>query len=136
MRTRTPIGLAAAMALALTAGAASLPVTTAAAPSTPSACFWGHNVDNFAAGSDEKTVNLRVGVRDVYQLSLFAPCIDIDWAHHIALRSRGSDWICEGNNVDAEILSPSAIGHQRCLVTSVRKLSPAEIAALPKSERP
>ena len=136
MKTRVPIRFGLALALGLAAGASSLPAATAAPANTPRACFWGHNVDNFAATSDERTVNLRVGVRDVYALTLFAPCIDISWSHHIALRAHGSDWICEGANVDAEIITRSAIGPQRCQVTSVRKLSPAEIAALPKNARP
>lgn len=137
MKTRVPIRLGFAMALALTAGAASLPVTTTADPVKPApACFWARNVDNFAAENDERTVNLRVGLHDVYQLKLFAPCQDIDWNQRIALRSRGSDWICEGDNLDAEIDTHSPIGPQRCPVISVRKLNPAEIAALPKDARP
>jgi hypothetical protein len=137
MNTHVPIRLGLALALVLTAGAASLPLPTSADPVKPApACFWARNVDNFAAENDERTVNLRVGVHDVYQLTLFAPCQDIDWNQHIVLRSRGSDWICEGSNLDAEIDTHTSIGPQRCPVTSVRKLSPAEIAALPKDGRP
>jgi len=109
----------------------------AAAPSKASnACFYGHNADGFSTRGD-KTVYVRAGIKDVYELTLFSPCLDIDWAHHIALKSRGGDdFICEGTNVDYEILSPSVIGRQRCEVSQVRKLTTAEIAAMPKKDRP
>jgi hypothetical protein len=58
----------------------------------------------------------------------------VDWAQHIALISRGSDYICSG--IDAEIVTPSPIGPQRCAVRNIHKLTPAEIAALPKRARP
>ena len=50
-------------------------------------CFWGRNADNFTS-PDDRTVYLRVGVRQVYELKLFSPCIDIDWSQHIALSPR------------------------------------------------
>jgi hypothetical protein len=75
-----------------------------------------------------------VGVREVYQFEMFGPCHEIDWANNIALRSRGGSTICTG--MDAEVISPSAIGPQRCFVRNVRKLTPAEIAALPKGAKP
>jgi Family of unknown function (DUF6491) len=141
MTIRAPYQLALAAALALTAGAATLPSRIAAAPDTPAAattpqaCFWAHNVDGFAA-PDDRTVNLRVGMRDYYELKLFAPCLDIDWDHRIALRSRGGEWICEGAGLDTEIDTRSIVGHQRCQVTSVHKLTPAEVAGLGKNAKP
>jgi hypothetical protein len=137
MPTRTSIRLSLALALTLTAGAASVPTIIAAQPAkpAPAACFWARNIDNFNA-PDDRTVNLRVGVHDVYQLKLFSSCIDVDWDQRIALRAHGSDWICEGDNVDDEIDAHSAMGPQRCPVTSVRKLTPEQVAALPKRDRP
>ncbi|MFI4934382.1 MAG: DUF6491 family protein [Caulobacterales bacterium] len=136
MKLLTPIALSAAVVLSLLAGASGVPGRGVAEPAKAGgSCFWARNVENFAS-VDDRTVNLRVGSRDIYQLKLFAPCIDVDWAQHIGLRSRGSDFICEGANVDAEILSPSPIGHQRCQVTSVHKLSADEVAALPKRAQP
>jgi hypothetical protein len=105
-------------------------------PGRHNACFWTREINNFAA-TDDRTLYLRVGVRDVYQVNLFSPCLDIAWAHHLAIRSRGSSVICEGSNLDAEVIAPeTGIGHQRCQVTTVRKLTPEEAAALPKGARP
>ncbi|MDZ4374762.1 MAG: DUF6491 family protein [Phenylobacterium sp.] len=96
-------------------------------------CFWTRQVNNFAS-EDGRTVNVRVGVRDVYQFKLMGPCGDVQWNTKIAIRSRGSSQICSG--LDAEIISPTPIGPQTCPVTEVRKLTEAEIAALPKRAKP
>lgn len=122
---------AAAAAALLVLGAAH--ATSADKPSAPRQCFWNHQVNSFAAQSD-RAVNLRVGVKDYYQLELFAPCPDVEWTQKIALISRGSSTICSG--LDAEVVTPTPIGPQKCLVRNVRKLTPAEVAALPKGARP
>lgn len=133
--TRTGFWMAATAVLALT-GAGVAPAF--AADPAPAAgakrqCFSARNVSSFSA-VDDRTVNLRVGVKDVYRLDLFGPCHDIDWEHEIAIQSRGSSWICSG--LDATIITKSPIGPQRCAVRTVRKLSLAEIAALPPKHKP
>lgn len=96
-------------------------------------CFWTRDVNNFAA-ADESTVNVRVGVKDIYQFQMLGRCSDVDWNQSIALVSRGSDYICSG--IDAELVTHSPIGPMRCPVKNIHKLTPAEIAALPKRARP
>ena len=96
-------------------------------------CFYASSANGFAA-PDDKTVNIRVGVKDVYQFEMMGPCLDIDWANSIALVSRGSSFICSG--MDADIVSKSTMGPQRCPVRSVRKLTPQELAALDKRAIP
>lgn len=131
MTFKTTLVLLAATGL-LAGSAAAAPEKPAAKPANRS-CFWTHQINSFAA-PDDLTVNVRVGVKDVYQLELFARCPEVDWNQSIAIRSRGSSHICSG--LDAEVISPSSIGPQRCAVRSVRKLSEAEIKALPKGGRP
>ena len=90
-------------------------------------CFLAGRVNSFWGATDD-SVLVRTGVSDVYQLRLSGMCQNIDWANRIALRSTGGgSWICSG--YDAEILIPSPIGPDRCLVTDVRKLSPEEARA-------
>lgn len=110
-------------------------VASAAAPAAKASrqCFWTHSVNGFTA-VDDRTVNLRVGVKDVYQLELLGPCPDVNWAETIAIQSRGSSTICSG--LDATIISPSTIGPQRCAVRNVRKLTPEEVVSLPPKQRP
>jgi hypothetical protein len=116
---------------------AEAPTASAAANQSKGECFWGHDASGFSAPDNTK-VYIRAGLRDVYELSLFGPCLDVDWAQSIALRSRsGDDFICAGNNVNYEIISPShTVGRQRCEVNAVRKLTPDQVAALPKRDRP
>ncbi len=129
----------AATAAAMALGAlADTPQTSAgaAAPKPRPACFWASRIDNFAAVDDDN-LYLRVGPRDVYRLKLFSSCFDIAWVHHIAIRSRSSSLICEGSGLNVDVLIHDvAAGRQRCPVTEVRKLTPDEVAALPKGARP
>ena len=122
-----------AVAAAALIGGGAAPAGAADKPSPPRQCFWNHQVNSFAAQGD-RTVNLRVGVNDYYQLELFSPCPDVEWTQKIALISRGTSTICSG--LDAEVVTPSPIGPQKCLVRNVRKLTPAEVAALPKGAKP
>jgi hypothetical protein len=109
-----------------------------AAPSKPSdkgkaGCFFARDVDGFAAVND-RTVNIRVGVKDVYQLTLFASSPDIAFAQGIALKSTGSDWICSA--LDATVVVRSPIGPQSIPVNSIKKLTAAQVAALPAKAQP
>jgi Family of unknown function (DUF6491) len=97
-------------------------------------CFDANNVTSFAP-VDDRHVNLRVGVKQVYQATLFAPCYDIDWAWRLGVRQRnGGSFICSG--LDADIIVPDRNFPQRCHVTGFRLLSPEEVKALPPKQRP
>ena len=135
MSFKTALAIAASAGLLATAAAA--PGFTRS-PEEPAAkthrqCFWTRQISSFAS-NDDRIVNLRVGVKDVYQLEMFGRCHDVDWANGIAIKSRGSSYICSG--LDAEVIAPSPIGPQRCMVSKVRKLTAEEVKALPKHARP
>ena len=120
-------------AVAVVGGVAAVTSAAAQQPISARQCFWSHQVNSFAAQGD-RLVNLRVGVKDYFQLELMGPCPDVDWTQKIALVSRGGSTICSG--LDAEIVTPSPIGPQKCPVKSVRKVTPTEVAALPKGAKP
>jgi hypothetical protein len=97
-------------------------------------CLHIPSVNSFTA-VDRQTVNVRVGVRDYYQLQLLGTCRDVDWNLSVALRSRGGgSFACSA--LGLEVISPSISGPDVCPVTSMRKLSEAEVAALPSRQRP
>ena len=121
-----------ALSLPLAAPAAT-PAEKPPADAKARQCFWAPSVTSFAAPND-KVVNVRVGVKDVYELEMLGPCQDVDWNNSIALVTRGSNFICSG--MDADIVSRSTIGPQRCPVRNIRKLNPEEIAALGKRAKP
>jgi len=107
----------------------------AAAPKSPprAQCCRPADINGWRAAG-EQTVYVRIGVKRIFRMQLFAPCPDIDWSERIGIEARGSPWICSG--LDATIVSPSPIGPHRCPVTRLVELTPAEIAALPKKNLP
>ncbi|MDO8409696.1 MAG: DUF6491 family protein [Phenylobacterium sp.] len=131
---RTSILALAALATAAcapTTGSNDLETTTNAPDSRE--CFFTRNVNGFSAPDDE-TLYLRVGVRDVYEMQMFAPCPDMDWAQKLGVVSRSGSTVCRG--MDATIVTPGPFGQQSCQVRAVRKLTPAEADALPRGHRP
>ena len=133
MMWKIALSVAAAAMLTAAAPVAAKSPLEDGKPTARKQCFWTRQVNGFAS-SDNRIVNVRVGVKDVYQFEMFGRCEDVDWNNRIAIVSRGSDYICSG--IDAEIISPSSIGPQRCPVKTIRKLTPDEIKALPKHARP
>lgn len=137
MKIKTSIAAAAfglvALGLAAPQAVVAQQQPAAEKPKPKRQCFWASQVNNFAAQSD-RVVNIRVGVNDVYSLEIFGVCPEIDWTQSIGLVSTMGDSICQG--LDAELIVPSAIGPQRCAVRNIRKLTPAEVAALPPRARP
>jgi hypothetical protein len=128
----------AALAVALVgAGASQIAVAKDATPAAKPGgkqCFYSRNVDSFAA-PDQHNLYIRVGVRDVYHFEMFGPCQDIDWNQRLALVARPGPWICDG--MKAEVISNArGLGPQRCFVKNMQKLTPEQVAALPKRARP
>ena len=124
-----------AVLAALAIGLSAAGETPGTSPAQPAArqCFWSHDVHNFAYGPPDK-VNLRVGVRDVYELTLFGECDDIDHANFLRFDTHGFSSVCSG--LDIDLIVPTTLGPRRCQVRSLRQLTPDEIAALPRRARP
>ena len=118
------------------AGALANAAPASAAPSGK-ACFFAHELSSWKEAGD-KTVNLRVGIKDVYQLQLLGPCPDLPYAEAIGIETRGgSRRICSG--LDINLIVPGNVTHgapRRCMATSLRKLTKEEVSALPPKEKP
>ena len=120
-------------ATAALAGCAPQPQGPAAATSGRQ-CFHAGSVNDFDARGND-VIDVRAGANRYFRLQLFPGCPNTNWTRQVALRTTsGSSWICQG--LDAELIVPDpGIGPQRCLVTSVRRLSDAEVAALRQQRR-
>ncbi len=128
MTVRTAL-IAGALAAAALAGQA-----LAQAPAQNRDCFYGGNVNGFQA-VDNSTVLLSIGTKQVYEVKLMSPSIDVKWASGIALVSRGGgNFICSA--LDADLVVPGVTGPERFPVTSIRHLTPEQVAALPPKDRP
>lgn len=103
--------------------------TASAASSSGRDCFSATNVSSFTPhGTD--AVDIQVGVRRYYRLTFAGACQNTNWVNRVALVSRsGSSFICQG--MDAElVVNDSPMGPQRCLVSSVTRISDEEAKAL------
>lgn len=104
----------------------------------PRACFLASNVTNFRAGDDQK-LYLRAGLRDgVYELEALGFCRDLDFAQAIAISSEagGGNTLCPGDRVALAYRGGGAAPTGPCRATVIRKLTDAEVAALPSRSRP
>lgn len=137
MRSTAVVSAAAVAALGLGLAAQACAQTRPPPRSSrpQNACFDAHMINGFSA-PDESTVYIRVGVSEIWRLKLLGSCPNLNWDQRIALQNRsGSSFICDA--LDAEVLSHApGMGLQRCPVSELHKLTPAEAAALPKKARP
>ncbi len=100
-------------------------------------CFYVNQLEGWRAAND-KTIYIRVGVRDIYSLDMASSCPDLTIPNaHLITKTRGSDMFCSPVDWDLSVSEqgPGAIPSP-CIVRNMRKLSPAEAAALPKNLRP
>ncbi|MDO8901542.1 MAG: DUF6491 family protein [Phenylobacterium sp.] len=86
---------------------------------------------------DRNTVLFRtsVGPQDVFRVTMRNACLTTSASDPLVLiPSGGSDMVCDRMDLDVRVASP--IGATPCLVQEIRKLTPAEVAALPRDQRP
>ena len=126
------------LAASAAALAGSLLLTSAVHAQPPAShgnqCFYTRNIQGFNA-PDDHTVYLRVGVRDIYRLDLMTGCTGLTFKQNIGLQSTpGDPWICSA--IQATVVYRDTGIANRCPVSNIHKLTPDEIAALPKRSLP
>jgi hypothetical protein len=119
-------------------GGALLASAPAAALADPPAhgdqCFLSSNVEGFRA-HDDKTLYIRVGVSEIYRLDLMSNCFDLSYREALGFEhTPGNPWIC--SPLDATVVYRTNGIPNRCPVSAIHKLTPAEITALPKKDKP
>ena len=109
-------------------------VDTAATAASAGSCFKRSDVRNHTVGGP-KTLYLDVAGRDVYRIEMSNSCLAsaVSSDPLIFNNQTGTQSVCKPLDLDITV---SAAGPSRCIVSSISKLSPAEIAALPKKMRP
>jgi len=110
------------------------PAPTAAAK-PENQCFYSRNINGFNA-PDDRTLYIRVGVNEVYRLDLMNDCNGLTFRQDIALSDEpaGDAFIC--SPIQATVTYREAGIRERCPVTAMHRLTPAEIAAVPKKFLP
>jgi uncharacterized protein DUF6491 len=136
LKLNRSIGVAAA-AVAIVAGGAALTVGAHAQPRgghRGDQCFLSSNINGFQAPNDH-TVFIRVGVNDIYRLDLMNDCPGLSFRHGFGLKSTpGDPWIC--SPIQATVVFRETGIHNRCPVSGIHRLTPPEVAALPKRYLP
>jgi len=132
------VGLKHGLAVALGALCVLAGTPLASAEPAPAAarrqCFYANNINNYTTPND-RLVYIRVGVADVYRLDLMNDCTGLSFRQSIAFtRDDPSTTICSAIDLTIRFREPA--DHRICPVSEMRKLTPVEVAALPKRDRP
>jgi len=117
----------------LGASAVTAQAPAAPEPAEPSRqCFASRSVNSFAQ-QDNRTINIRVGVRDYYRLKTLSDCRGATFGPGLGLQSH-TQFICKG--LDVTLVIPDSLGPRRCEVQTMHKLTEAEVEALPPKAKP
>ena len=128
-----PIGAAVA-ALALVSAAQAAP--EAKPVSKGSNCFASNQWKSWTAGPTGDTLYLRVNLNDVYQVDLTPGTrARKSPGYFLVNQVRGSNWICSALDLDLTISDDLGF-RQPLIARSMRKLTPEEVAAIPRKYQP
>ncbi|SRR5579875_3771423 len=122
-----------AVAGALLAAAGPLPAQTRDQPKMP--CFFVNQWRGWKS-PDPSTLYLNVNVRDVYEVKLSTPSDQLSWPDmHLVSIVRGTSSVCNALDLDLKIADINGFSTP-LIAKSIRKLTPEEVAAIPKKYLP
>lgn len=136
LRSALPIGAAVLAAAVVSACARSAKVgdtTTASGATSERACFYPQQVTNFRDNTLTRSVYLRVNRAETYQLQTSGLCRELDTALRLAIVPEGGGRVCAGDWASIVVGTSTA---ETCRVQVVKRLTEAELAALPSRDRP
>jgi hypothetical protein len=125
------------LAIAAFAAAAVIPLAAwADSGANNKDCFLSRNWESWTAPGESDFIVLRVNLNDYYRIDL-TPGTHVrkDPDRFLVNRLRGSNWICGPLDLDLEVADHSGF-RQPVIARAMRKLTPAEVAAIPKKDRP
>lgn len=110
----------------------------AASAATGDACF---RTSEIAAHrkADDHTLNVKVGLKDVYRMTTRTSClVGMSRSDALVIKAPPSGIVCKAIDLDLAIRQSGAgaVGATPCIVDSIVKLTPAQVEALPKDQRP
>jgi hypothetical protein len=125
--------------LVLAAAAAGTLVATAAGAATTTDhqnCFLGRDWEAWTAPGDGDALIIRVHLHDYYKIELTKGShVRKDPDRFLVNQQRGSSWICSPLDLDLQVADH--VGFRQPLIAkSLRKLTPQEVAAIPKKDLP
>jgi hypothetical protein len=134
--TKLRSSIASVLAAALLASAGATAATAAPERNSDRACFASNSWDGWSAPGDGDFLYLRVGLHDVYRVDLTPGTrVRKDADNFLVSQIRGSNWICSHLDLDLSLSDHNGF-RQPLIARSLRKLTPAEVAAIPPKDRP
>ena len=122
-----------AVALAAGCAVAGSASARAAAPNAP--CFFVTQWQGWKAPSPD-VIYLGVNMHDVYRVDLSAGASQLQWPDaHLVSIIRGGDSICSALDLDLKVADTNGFATP-LIARSLTKLTPEEVAAIPKKYRP
>jgi hypothetical protein len=110
---------------------------SAASDSRPgNSCFLSNSWEGWSAPGDGDVLYLRVNMHDIYRVEL-TPGTHArkDADRFLVNRVRGSNWICSPLDLDLTLSDHHGF-REPLIARSLRKLTPAEVAAIPRKDLP
>ena len=133
------IRLAAVAALGLALAAAGLAGRAAAQPpqlKPKQDCFFLSQWRGWTS-PDPSTIYLGVGFKQVYQLDLSGPSPDLSWPDARLINvAHAVSTVCSPLDLDLRVAQGGRGMSQPLFIKSMRKLTPAEVTAIPKKNLP
>jgi hypothetical protein len=124
------------LATIVTAVLSAVAASAAENPKSRDNCFLSNSWQGWSAPGDGDMLYLRVGLHDIYRVDLTPGTHARKGADtFLVSRVRGSSWIC--TPLDLQLTLSDQTGFREPLIArSLRKLTPAEIAAIPRKDLP
>ena len=112
-----------------------VPVVGAAAPASTNTCFFVTQWQGWKSPSPD-VIYLGVNSHDVYRVDLSAGSSMLNWPNmHLVSVFRGSNSICTALDLDLKISDDHGFT-EPLIAKNLTKLTPEEVAAIPKKYRP
>lgn len=114
-------------------------LTAVAAPSalaaTPAGCFRMSQMRNHTVG-DARTLYVAVRGKEVYRFTMVGGCLAAKSSSDpiITQTASGTDQICRPIDLNLKVGGAGGVSH--CIIDRIERLTPDEVAALPRKVRP
>ena len=124
--------LAAGAAVAAGALAVTLPAAVVAQPSGGDACFHLSHLDSSRMAEDHHAMYLRVSGNQYYRMEFSGACNSSGNEPVVLHPFSNGDLICRPIDVNVTVRDT----HEGCIPTSLKRLTPDELAQVPPKDRP
>lgn len=114
-------------------------VTAASGPKPRAAsCFFTRDWQTWKPSPDARSILIRVGLKRYFRLILSSSCPSLKWPDaRLITHFRGTDSVCDALDWDIKVSEgPPGGVIEPCIVKRMVELTPAEVAAIPKKQRP